>query len=39
MIHERWVSHYESNWLAALVGLKSAVEHGVQRTEEESDVG
>jgi DNA-binding transcriptional ArsR family regulator len=25
-IHERWVSRYEANWLAALVGLKATVE-------------
>lgn len=25
-IHERWVSHYTEPWLAALVGLKGAVE-------------
>ena len=25
-IHERWVSHYEENWVAALVGLRGAVE-------------
>lgn len=25
-IYERWVSHYEANWAAALVGLKRTVE-------------
>jgi DNA-binding transcriptional ArsR family regulator len=25
-IHERWVSRYEENWVAALVGLRAAVE-------------
>jgi len=25
-IYERWVSRYESNWMAALVGLKDAME-------------
>jgi DNA-binding transcriptional ArsR family regulator len=28
-IHERWVSRYEANWLAALVGLKATVERAV----------
>jgi len=26
LIHERWVSHYEERWVAALVGLRAAVE-------------
>jgi len=39
-IHERWVSHYEANWLAALVGLKATVERaGAGRNEEDQDVG
>jgi DNA-binding transcriptional ArsR family regulator len=25
-IHDRWVSRYEANWVAALVGLRDAVE-------------
>jgi DNA-binding transcriptional ArsR family regulator len=27
-IHDRWVSRYEENWVAALVGLRAAVEQG-----------
>ncbi len=38
-IHERWVSQYEANWVAALVGLKAAVEHQHPRAEEDRDVG
>lgn len=38
-IHERWVSQYEASWLAALVGLKSAVEQQHPRAEEGRDVG
>lgn len=38
-IHERWVSQYETNWLAALVGLKAAVEQTHLRAEEGRDVG
>ena len=33
-IYERWVSKYEQNWIAALVGLKRTVEAG----RKESDV-
>jgi DNA-binding transcriptional ArsR family regulator len=39
MIHERWVSQYEANWLAALVGLKTAVEGKHRPTEEGREVG
>ena len=37
-IHEHWVSRYEANWLAALVGLKTAVESGATMREG-SEVG
>lgn len=35
-IHQRWVAHYEENWVAALVNLK----HSAERPEQEGqDVG
>lgn len=30
-IHERWVSRYEENWVAALVGLRETVERKEER--------
>ncbi len=36
-IHQRWVSQYEEQWLAALVGLKATVEH--RPRQEDLDVG
>jgi DNA-binding transcriptional ArsR family regulator len=38
-IHQRWVAHYEENWVAALVGLKHDVEHAVRAEQEGQDVG
>jgi DNA-binding transcriptional ArsR family regulator len=34
LIHERWVSRYEENWVAALVGLRGAVERKKERRRE-----
>jgi DNA-binding transcriptional ArsR family regulator len=36
-IHQRWVSRYEENWLAALIGLKNTVE--THQHEKGRDVG
>ncbi len=33
-INERWVSRYEENWVAALVGLRGAVERKEERRRE-----
>jgi DNA-binding transcriptional ArsR family regulator len=33
-IHDRWVSRYEENWVAALVGLREAVERKEERRRE-----
>jgi DNA-binding transcriptional ArsR family regulator len=33
-IHDRWVSRYEENWVAALVGLRDAVERKEERRRE-----
>jgi DNA-binding transcriptional ArsR family regulator len=39
-ILQRWVSRYEANWVAALVGLKDTVEHPRGAREEKGeDVG
>jgi DNA-binding transcriptional ArsR family regulator len=38
-IHQRWVSRYEANWLAALVGLKATVERHEHERDEEGQVG
>lgn len=38
-IYERWVSRYEDNWTAALVGLRTAVQDRQSGEEEGRDVG
>lgn len=39
LIYERWVSHYEENWTAALVGLRSAVEARQGLKEKDRSIG
>jgi DNA-binding transcriptional ArsR family regulator len=38
-IYERWVSRYEANWVAALVGLKDTVERARRAQQQDREIG